>query len=294
MLPWALLPELEKALATATGLTATISSSRSLPGGCINEAAKITYAGHDFFVKWNSKPAGSDVFAKEAAGLSLLRNRSPFHVPLVYGHHDDGPVSFLLLEYIEQASPDTYSWQQAGAHLAQMHRQQAPAFGLEWSNYIGQLPQQNSINPQWDIFFREQRILPLARKALSRHLISKEMMHQIEHLLWKPGQLFPDESPALLHGDLWKGNILFSREKQAVLIDPAVYFGHREMDLAMARLFGGFPPVFFEAYDKSYPLQDGWQQRVDLCILYPVLVHILLFGHDYAAMLADILRRLNR
>jgi fructosamine-3-kinase len=140
------------------------------------------------------------------------------------------------------------------------------------------------------VFYAFNRLLPLIRLAYDQQIVEKSMVQQVEALCKQLPQLFPVEPPALLHGDLWSGNFMVGSNGRACVYDPAVYYGHREMDLAMTRLFGGFDTRFYYAYQAVYPLQPEWQQRIGICQLYPLLVHLVLFGGNYYGSIKEILQ----
>ncbi|MFZ1692867.1 MAG: fructosamine kinase family protein, partial [Flavobacteriales bacterium] len=158
-------------------------------------------------------------------------------------------------------------------------------------NYIGSLKQVNTPAADWPSFFIHQRLEPQLRMARDAKRVEAGMAFRFERLFAKLDQLITVEPPALLHGDLWSGNFICDANAQPVLIDPAVYYGHREMDIAMTKLFGGFDSGFYAAYNDAWPMERGWEERMDLCNLYPLLVHVNLFGGGYAAQVEAALRR---
>lgn len=294
MLPFSIVGKLEKALARKTGLETTITSSQAIGGGSINQTVKITYGAANFFVKWNRSDVYPGMFDFEKVGLELIGKESSIRVPEIIESGNDASISYLLMEYIPATSPTHSFWESFGIQLAEMHQKTAALFGLNHSNYIGSLPQKNTLSESWDDFYLQQRLLPLISTAQQKKLLSSAILHSFDRLTDRIKTIFPIEKPSLLHGDLWSGNFLCSGDKQPVLIDPAVYYGHREMDIAMTQLFGGFHPIFYEAYNHRFPLEKGWQERVDVCNLYPVLVHVILFGDSYVFQLENMLRRILR
>ena len=169
----------------------------------------------------------------------------------------------------------------------------AVSFGLDHDNYIGSLAQSNKKHADWISFFMEERIRPQLKLAMDKKLIDEGTVKQFDKLFDHFDRLIPKEKPALLHGDLWNGNFLVSDSSRAALIDPAVYFGHREMDLAMTTLFGGFDSEFYRAYDEVFPLEKGFEKRVDIHNLYPLLVHVNLFGGGYVRQVKAVLNNLK-
>jgi fructosamine-3-kinase len=255
-------------------------------GGDINDAWSVTLdGGSRVFVKSNSRaPVG--MFEAEAAGLRYLTEAaSSLIVPEVLGVGQ----KFLILEHLEAQAGDQA--ESLGRGLAQLHRSAAPCFGLGHDNFIGTLPQANAPLSSWVEFFRVHRIeaqlaMPGARRAYDR-----SQRAAFDRLICKlPELVGPEEPPARLHGDLWGGNWMTTARGPA-LFDPAVYGGHREVDLSMMRLFGGFSPRSFAAYEEAYPLVSGAEERVELYQLYPLLVHLNLFGGGYAESAFRIVQR---
>ncbi len=194
------------------------------------------------------------------------------------------------MEHIPKGQPASNFWQQFGHGLAAMHKNTNEIFGLNEDNYIGTIPQPNKPANSWAAFYT-QRIMHLMQMALVEKKCALNDVLLAEKLCAKFDALFPTEQPALLHGDLWSGNFMAGETGQPVIYDPAVYYGHREMDIAMTMLFGGFDKQFYTHYNEAYPLQPGWQQRVQLCQLYPLLVHLFLFGGHYYYSVMDIIKK---
>lgn len=265
-------------------LGAPVEEVRPEYGGDINQAARIQVRGMAYFVKWHER-APSQMFPAEAHGLRLLAGAGAVRVPAVIAWSDaeDGCPGFLVLEYIETGGRVTaQTMEQFGAALAGLHRHTAPHFGLDRDNFIGRLPQPNTPNERWAAFYAEQRIgfqMALARRN-GRLPARREKL--LTRLIERLPALLDDSAiaPALIHGDLWGGNYLVNAQGQAVLIDPAVCYAHREMDLAMSELFGGYSPRFYEAYFAAYPA-PGYPERRPLYQLYYLLAHLNLFGEAY-------------
>jgi fructosamine-3-kinase len=192
----------------------------------------------------------------------------------------------LLLEFLEREG--SQDWNLAGTLLARLHRNTAREFGLDHNNYIGSLSQSNTFHPTWSEFFAMERILPQIKMARDAGAVDRTLASAAERFCSKLNEIFPDEKPALLHGDLWSGNFFFSTKGPSIF-DPAVYYGHREMDLAMTKLFGGFDDDFYSGYENEFPLEKNWRARTDLCNLYPLLVHVNLFGGGYVRDVVAIL-----
>jgi fructosamine-3-kinase len=202
------------------------------------------------------------------------------------------PLAFLLLGWIEPGPRARDFDERLGAGLAALHRTGPLAFGLDHDNFIALLPQHNTFAANWAEFYRDRRLLPLFERARSLGLLDAALERMAENLLFRLDQLVgPEEPPARLHGDLWGGNLHVDERGEPVLIDPAAYAGHREIDLAMMRLFGGFGARVFDAYAESFPLSAGHEQRVALYQLYPLLVHLCSFGAGYLGQVKSCLSR---
>lgn len=267
-----------------------VRGDHPLSGGCINPSIRLYTSEGLFFLKWNDANKFPAMFEKEALGLQELSNSQTLKIPQVIGQGEVEGTSYLLLEYLEESSGSTKAWQQMGYQLAQLHQHTQEHFGFKTSNYIGSLPQQNHSHADWISFFREERLMPQVHMAVQKGLIYQDVQRQFDLLYQKLPELLSSKSePSLLHGDLWSGNVLITVQDIPCLVDPAVYYGHREADLAFTHLFGGFPSAFYEAYQEAFPLEAGYEQRVDLFNLYPLLVHLNLFGEGYLANIKSIL-----
>jgi fructosamine-3-kinase len=237
-------------------------------GGDVNRAERMTLAdGRDLFVKHRAG-AEPGMYAAEAAGLAWLAEAGALRTPSP-GHDEE-----------------------LGRGLAALHLAGAPAFGLAEDNFIGPLAQPNAPSEDWPEFYGGRRLEPMARAAVEAGELGAGFLARLERLRARlPDLCGPAEPPARLHGDLWGGNAMTDAEGRPVLIDPAAYGGHREVDLAMMRLFGGFGAATFAAYAEGHPLAEGHGDRVELYQLYPVLVHVVLFGGGYARSAERILGR---
>ncbi len=264
---------------------------KPVTGGCINNGARIETENGVFFIKWNDRGSYPGMFHAEAKGLNLLASANTIRIPeVVYileGEEHDG----LLLEWIETRRTTVLSGERMGRQLAGVHRHSADEYGLDHSNFMGSLPQRNTPTKDLVTFFVEERLEPQVDLAFSRGAFSPDFATVIEKFYDTLPGLFEEEPPSLIHGDLWSGNYLVTEEEEPVLIDPAVAYGHREMDIAMTTLFGGFPQSFYEAYKETFPLAPGYEDRLDIYNLYPLLVHVNLFGGGYAAQVKQIIQR---
>jgi len=255
-------------------------------GGCINNAARVEFGTTDtLFLKWNST-CPRDFFAMEARGLVCLAERSRLKVPDVLGwsETEGSEPQWLALEYVARGRPSPDFAVHLGEGLAALHAEESSAsFGWPYDNYIGAIPQCNEEDTRWSEFWLRRRLTPQFERAQpylsdtdARNF--RRLTERLDGLL-APGQ---DEPPSFLHGDLWSGNVYAGADGSPVLIDPAVYVGHREVDIAMTELFGGFSGDFYHAYQSAAPLCSGYDpQRRHIYQLYPLLVHLNLFGSGY-------------
>lgn len=291
MIPSILNGKILSVLREKLGKNCTILDTCYLSGGCINEVIKIHTTSGDFFLKWNSATRYPKMFEQEVKGLKLLKEADNIKVPDVLTYGEIGAYSFLLLEFIVSALQIKNFWEDFGTSLAMLHRHTSGYFGLDHDNYIGSLVQKNTMHNNWISFFVEERIEKQLKMVYNDGKISKKLLEKFAKLYKVLPEIFPDEPSALLHGDLWNGNYIISSQGKACIIDPAVYYGHREIDLGMSRLFGGFSPAFYTAYHETYPLEKGWKNRLDICNLYPLLVHVNLFGGGYLSSVEAILQK---
>lgn len=264
----------------------------AISGGDINEAFKLTLTdGTQVFMKANrSMPVA--FFEAEAEGLNAIRETKAIRVPGVIAVGQDARFgAYLLLEWVEAGRPFRDFWEDFGRALAAMHR--APAsdrFGWGTDNFIGASAQVNALRESWVDFFRDCRLAPQFRKA--ERWFDAPARKRAAHLLDHLDDHLPEPArPSLLHGDLWSGNFIAGPDGRAWLIDPAVYVGCAEADLAMTELFGGFRPAFYAAYREANPLPPGYEKRRDLYNLYHLLNHLNLFGGGYLGAVLDIVRR---
>lgn len=262
---------------------------QAVGGGSINETYRIGWGDRRYFGKLNSASKFPQLFQKEKAGLRLLSSQGILRTPDVVACGEKNGRQVLLLEWIEPGERTKNFWQTFGERLARLHRVSAPFFGLTEDNYMGSVPQSNRRHPTWPRFFWEERLQPLL--ALCRHHLSGTHVGRFETLAARLEEIFADEPPSLVHGDLWSGNFLCSTDGEPVLIDPAVAFGHRSVDLGMTTLFGGFPPPFYDAYRYHFPLPANDEEQRAVCNLYPLLVHLYLFGRSYLAPVEKTLER---
>ncbi|HTL10222.1 MAG TPA: fructosamine kinase family protein [Chitinophagaceae bacterium] len=275
----------------ATALGNSITRYEQVPGGDINQTYKLHSAGKNYFLKLNNASSFPGMFAAEAEGLHFLRHHSMLRIPqvLVYGATED--TQWLLLEWIEKGAVAKTSMERFGQRLAEMHQQPQAYFGWTGNNYIGSLRQTNTAHEDWMSFFTACRLQPLITHLLDTGAAVGITSKTVDRFFQNIQDMFPKETPSLLHGDLWSGNFMIDATGTAAIFDPAVYFGHREMDLGMTRLFGGFNENFYKGYNSIYPLEKGWEERLPLSQLYPLLVHAVLFGGHYIAQVQSTIMR---
>ncbi len=277
-------------------LGAAVTSIRRVSGGDVAESFRFDLDdGRRVFAKTHlSAPPG--FFPTEAAGLQWLAEAHAVRVPEVLAVNDDraaGPP-FLVLDWIDfgSGSGDPGTEAEFGRALAELHRAGAPSFGREDRATTGSRRLPNDPCETWAGFYRTRRLLPLARLANDDGVLADATIGHLERVADRLEDLGgPDEPPARLHGDLWAGNRLIDQQGHSVLIDPAAHGGHREFDLAMMRLFGGFGDGAYASYDDTHPLAAGWPERVALHQIGPLVVHAIKFGGSYVDAATAAIRR---
>lgn len=280
-------------ISETTGSAVSSLIFKSIGGGSIiNHTFRITTGNQQsFFLKVNNDHGFPGLFEKEKNGLEFLAKHNSIKTPPVIFCDKFSGDQFLLLKWIDSGIWTEYFWKQFGENLARLHQCSNDQFGLAEDNYMGVLPQQNNFTHKWNEFFINHRLQPQIELALQKNLLSKKHVDLFQKLFNKLDGIFNEEKPALLHGDLWSGNFMCNENSEPVLIDPAVYFGHRSMDLAMTTLFGGFDKAFYSSYQYYFPFPDNYQEQWDVCNLYPLLIHLNLFGESY---LYDIINTLKK
>ena len=271
--------------------TSSVSFS-SVGGGSINETYKITTGGNrQFFIKINAAEKFPSLFKKEKNGLEFIGQKRIIKTP---GAIDDAIINdkqVLLLDWIETGPRSASFWKTFGEQLALLHHTSNDRFGFAEDNYMGALPQRNSYTLLWTDFFIQHRLQPQVSLAEQQGLLEPKYTDQFEMLYQKLDTIFNKENPSLLHGDLWSGNFMCDEQSQPVLIDPAVYFGHRSVDLAMTTLFGGFDKTFYDAYRYHFPLPHNYHEQWNVSNLYPLLIHLNLFGSSYLHDIKTVLKK---
>ena len=294
MLDSELLASIQQLVEKNIGRSIQLGPTRTVSGGCINHAIILeTDIGLSLFVKWNEQAPGS-LFECETDGLKAIRLTQSLRVPEVIGSGVSARgVQFLVLEAIQTAAPGAHFEQQLGRQLAELHRRGvAEEFGFARSNFIGSTPQPNRWNSSWIEFWKSCRLghqLDLARnngygdQRFSR--LADRVLDRMDELLSHQVQ------PALIHGDLWSGNYLADEKGNPVVLDPAVYFADREAEFGMTTLFGGLSHCFYDAYQETWPMQAGSDDRIEIYRLYHLLNHLNLFGTSYLADCLQIMQK---
>jgi fructosamine-3-kinase len=263
-----------------------------LAGGDISLVERVETSAGSFVLKSNPD-APPDFFDGESAGLDALRGtRGPIVIPRSIGH-GSAPHPFLLLEDLGPGRDSQLAQEQAGLGLALLHRQRGTAFGFDRETFCGTTRQSNSWTARWLDFYRQHRLGDQVARARNADLLDARDRALLDRLIEGLDRWLdePAEGPALIHGDLWSGNLLVTSDGRPALVDPAAYFAHREAEFGMMTLFGGFSTRLYDAYDSAWPLTPGWRDRIGLYQLYHLLNHLNLFGRAYHARVMSTARR---
>lgn len=260
---------------------------KQLFGGDINEVFLLKCKEGDFVVKLNDATKFPKMFTAETKGLNYLRDSNSFKIPKVLANGEIENTSYLLLQYISNGELNAGFWESFADNLAKLHQVTQTDFGLDHDNYIGSLPQKNNFSKSASEFYISNRLEPQFNTASENGFQFKKLASFYKTI----SKIIPNEAPSLIHGDLWSGNYMVSKKSQAVLIDPAVAFAPREMDIAMMELFGGFSEELIINYNSIFPLEKGWEDRVSLWQLYYLLVHLNLFGSSYLPKVKSIINK---
>jgi protein-ribulosamine 3-kinase len=271
-----------------------VQSLQAVGGGSINQCYKVVLQnGGKLFCKLNSAAKFPQLFESEYAGLELLRASGAIRVPRVHAATEAEGWQLLLMEWIDEGERTPAFWRLFGETLVALHENAEAGFGGTADNYMGSVPQSNTAHPSWPLFFQAERLEPMIRRCSDSGALSQKDRALFENLFPKFPALFPEAAPSLLHGDLWSGNFLCAAGGQPVLLDPAVYYGHRSVDLAMTTLFGGFEKAFYEAYHYHYPFPPNYKEQWEICNLYPLLIHLYLFGESYKRPILETLQKFS-
>ncbi len=293
--------QLQQALSSLLPSPVAVLKEQGVSGGCISDAKRVrvrTDDGQerDYFVKSNGT-SFLDNFHAEWDGLDRLADAKAIDVPRPIAVGSRGGQAWLILQWIDQASPSTDYFETFGRQLARLHQvTEGKQIGLERNNFLGSATQINTPCDRWSDFVAEHRIGYQLRWATDQGLADRPLQRDAAKIVQRMDDLLAGSEPStsLLHGDLWSGNYLCGPDGQPVLIDPAVYHGNREAEFGMLRLFGSCPDCFYDAYDDTFPFAQGWQRRVNVYVLYHLMNHLNLFGRGYhqqcCGVAAEILR----
>jgi protein-ribulosamine 3-kinase len=266
--------------------------SRAVGGGSINQTYRLDFNGNAFFCKINSATKFPQLFEKERKGLEFIAGQKKIKTPEILDCFESGGHQFLLMEWVSPGSRTETFWKSFGEQLAALHSVTSDHFGFAEDNYMGSVAQVNTFSPGWTAFFTGQRLQPLVIKCTEDGLLTTRHVAAFEALyLQLPAVFGKEQRPALLHGDLWSGNFMCNDLEEAVLIDPAIYFGHPSVDLGMTTLFGGFQNAFYEAYQYHAPFPPNYREQWMVCNLYPLLIHLFLFGRSYLGQIEHTLQQ---
>ena len=268
-----------------------ITAFRPVSGGDISTAYLLETQSQKFLLKVNSKSSAKTMFDAEQQGLRAIESTKTIAVPHVHLVDELDGKAFLLMDFVESRRPNAKDYTHFGRELANMHLVSNDQFGFSSDNFIGSLSQSNAFHTDWAEFYWNERILPQLEIAKKNTALDDAKIPSKESALKIFRQVFGEVKPSLLHGDLWGGNYLISTDGTPFLIDPAVYYGHSIVDVAMSRLFGGFVAEFYDAYHEIIPKQTYYQEQIKLYQLYYLLVHLNLFGRSYRSSVVDILER---
>jgi len=280
-LPPELLAAIEALIRKEVGSAFRIETANALSGSALHPLWRIEGAGSRFFVK-TAEASRAPHFSAECKGLAALAANGAFRIPDALGYGQSEEHAFLVQEFLDLQKLDSEHAQRAGEALAELHEDEGERYGWPSDNFLGTSPQPNSESEHWPLFFAEHRLKPQLERARAVGFRGELQQHG-ERICEKIGAFFLEYRPraALLHGDLWSGNIAMLTDGTPVIFDPAVYRGDRETDLAMCELFGGLPERFYAAYRRAAPLDAGYETRKTLYNFYHILNHLNLFGRGY-------------
>jgi protein-ribulosamine 3-kinase len=258
--------------------------------GNFNLAARVITNQGKYFIKWN-QGGHEGMFESEAKSMELLRKTGAVRVPQVFGYGKKTEGSYLMLEFIQEQTKSPQYWQHLGQQLAELHSLTNENHGLHFNNYVGSIPQHNEYIPDGIQFFVEKRLKPQVSRAMLENRITASMYEAFDKIYEKLPDYLPNEKPALIHGDLWSGNLMVGEDGLPTLVDPSAYYGLRDAEIAFTTLFGAFDTQFYQAYNEAKPLVPRFKDRLDLYNLYPLLVHINIFGGGYIEAVQKILKK---
>jgi fructosamine-3-kinase len=268
-----------------------VYSIHHLGGGEVNYAYRVITDKGVYFVKVHDSKNYPRFFEKELNGLLALKETNTIDVCEPIGTMEIGSNSFLALDYEDAAPMAVNFWEQLGNDMASLHCQTNRYFGFVEDNFLGQCLQINHRMTNWGQFYIKNRLLPNVRAVAEKHLMDANEIKLFEKFFNLVEFAFPEEQPSLLHGDFWKEHVISNAEGKPCLLNPAVYYGHREMDIAKTKMVGTFPQGFYDAYNAAYPLQKDWEDRLDFCKMYYHLVNLNIYGSAYLQNVQQILHK---
>ena len=268
-----------------------IELTKPLSGGSISSAYLVVTSNLKYFLKVNSESDALQMFHEEQRGLNAIKETGTINVPQAYFVDHLYKKAFILMDYIESKRPIDEDYKRLGLELAKLHQVTGNEFGFSDDNFIGSLPQSNKKHENWSEFYWSQRIYPQLLLAQKHSLLDKREVPVKDHFIEIFEQITHDVKPSLLHGDLWGGNYLISADGTPYLIDPAVYYGHSMVDIAMSQLFGSFNSEFYNSYHTIMEKPMQYSEQIDLYQLYYLLVHLNMFGKGYYSSVSSILNR---
>lgn len=276
-------------LSKHTGESTQIDDFQFFYGGNFNLAVRLRVKNTEYFIKW-TQGDHQGLFEAEAKNLQMIHATDAIQVPQVLGVGQLDEKEYLMMECIESADKHANYWHDFGEKLAHLHKNTSSlGHGLDYTNFIGAATQENSWKKDGVEFFIENRLNKQVDRALYDRKITPELAENFQRLYEKLPDLLPHEAPALIHGDLWSGNAMVNEQGLVTLVDPCCYYGLREAELAFTTMFGGFDTKFYEAYHATFPIEKGFHERIPLYNLYPLMVHVNLFGEGYLPAVNKIL-----
>lgn len=275
----------------ANVLGCNIQSIRPLSGGNICDTYIIVTATSRFFIKTSTTTQAVDMLTCEKNGLEAIADTKTIATPKIIGNGVFNHIGYLILIYIPSKTPTAKDFELFGSQLAQLHQTKSYCFGCTQNNFIGSLTQNNTQNKDWTTFYITQRLLPQLKLSVQQGVLTVTQIPNLDTLYHRCTHFFENITPSLLHGDLWSGNYLISENGTPYLIDPASYYGHGYVDIAMSKLFGGFNLTFYKAYEAHHTPSPSAVEQQDLYQLYYLLAHLNLFGKSYLPNVLRILKR---
>lgn len=276
-------------LSKHTGESAQIDDFQFFYGGNFNLAVRLRVKNTEYFIKW-TQGDHQGLFDAEAKNLQTIHATGAIPVPQVLGVGQLDEKEYLMMGCIDSADKQAHYWEDFGEKLANLHRHSSPlGHGLSYTNFIGAASQENAWMTDGVEFFIENRLKKQVGRALYDRKITTELADKFETLYERLPDLLPHEAPALIHGDLWSGNAMVNEQGLITLVDPCCYYGLREAELAFTTMFGGFDTSFYKSYNATFPIEKGFHARIPLYNLYPLMVHVNLFGEGYLPAVNKIL-----